>query len=84
MANEKISQMPDAATLDGSELVPLVQSGDNVKTTVSALTGISGSVFVQNFSGIAPVLTPVGQAIALDTSSGAGWGYDGTTWIRFF
>lgn len=37
MADQKISAMPDAATLTGSELVPLVQSGANVKATVSAL-----------------------------------------------
>ena len=33
MADQKISQMPQAATLTGAELVPLVQSGVNVQTT---------------------------------------------------
>lgn len=37
MADQKISAMPTAATLTGAELVPLVQSGANVKTTLSTL-----------------------------------------------
>jgi len=37
MADQKISAMPSAATLTGAELVPLVQSGANVKTTLSTL-----------------------------------------------
>jgi hypothetical protein len=35
MADTKISAMPGAATLDGTEIVPLVQAGGNVQTTVS-------------------------------------------------
>lgn len=37
MADQKISAMPSAATLTGAELVPLVQSGANVKATLSTL-----------------------------------------------
>lgn len=37
MADQKISAMPNAAALTGAELVPLVQSGANVKTSVSNL-----------------------------------------------
>jgi hypothetical protein len=37
MADQKISAMPNAATLTGAELVPLVQSGANVKTTLNSL-----------------------------------------------
>lgn len=37
MADQKISAMPSAATLDGTELVPMVQSGANVKATLAAL-----------------------------------------------
>jgi len=37
MADTKISAMPNATTpLTGAELVPLVQSGVNVKSTISA------------------------------------------------
>jgi hypothetical protein len=37
MADQKISAMPNAATLTGAELVPLVQSGANVKATLSSI-----------------------------------------------
>jgi len=37
MADQKISAMPSAATLTGAELVPLVQSGANVQTTLDVL-----------------------------------------------
>ena len=43
MADQKISAMPSAATLTGAELVPLVQSGANVQTTLSALTSFGNS-----------------------------------------
>lgn len=38
MANQKISALPPAAALTGSELIELVQGGVNVKTTVAAVT----------------------------------------------
>ena len=37
MADQKISAMPNALTLTGAELVPLVQSGANVKSTLANL-----------------------------------------------
>jgi hypothetical protein len=37
MADQKISAMPTASTLTGAELVPMVQSGANVKTTLDAI-----------------------------------------------
>ena len=37
MADQKISAMPNAATLTGAEYVPLVQSGANVKATLDTL-----------------------------------------------
>lgn len=37
MADQKISAMPSASTLDGTELVPLVQGGANVKATLDVL-----------------------------------------------
>lgn len=40
MADQKISAMPTAATLTGAELVPLVQSGANVKATLSAIKAV--------------------------------------------
>lgn len=44
MADQKISAMPSATTLTGAELVPLVQGGANVKSTLSSLTSF-GRVF---------------------------------------
>lgn len=37
--DEKISEMPTASALDGTELVPLIQGGDNVQTSILVLTG---------------------------------------------
>lgn len=41
MADQKISAMPSASTLTGAELVPLVQSGANVKATLDTLASFS-------------------------------------------
>lgn len=43
MADQKISAMPTAATLTGAELVPLVQSGANVKATLDVLRAYDAS-----------------------------------------
>lgn len=43
MADQKISAMPTAATLTGAELVPLVQSGANVKTTLDSIRAFDNS-----------------------------------------
>jgi hypothetical protein len=43
MADQKISAMPSALALTGAELVPLVQSGANVKTTLATLRAFSAA-----------------------------------------
>ena len=43
MADQKISAMPNAATLTGSELVPLVQGGANVKATLQSIRGFDNA-----------------------------------------
>lgn len=43
MADQKISAMPSAATLTGAELIPLVQSGANVKATLDTLRAYDSS-----------------------------------------
>jgi len=43
MADQKISAMPTAAALDGTELIPLVQSGANVKATISTLRAFNAA-----------------------------------------
>lgn len=40
--SEKISAMPAAAALTGAELVPLVQGGDNVRSTAQAIANLGG------------------------------------------
>jgi hypothetical protein len=42
MADTKISQLPAATELTGTELVPVVQGGANKRTTAAALTGPQG------------------------------------------
>jgi hypothetical protein len=50
MADVKISQLPSASTpLSGAELVPVVQSGQTVQTTVGAVT--SQTTFLQTGTG---------------------------------
>jgi hypothetical protein len=39
MANQTITQLPDAGPITGTELVPIVQGGGTFKTTASALAG---------------------------------------------
>jgi hypothetical protein len=43
MADQKISAMPTAATLTGAELLPLVQSGANVKATLDSIRNFDNS-----------------------------------------
>lgn len=45
MADTKISAMPSASTLTGAELVPLVQSGANVQSTLNALTTFANGAY---------------------------------------
>lgn len=40
MSDEKTSQLPDAATLDGTELVGIVQGGVNVQTTTAYVANV--------------------------------------------
>jgi len=65
MADQKISAMPSALALDGSELVPLVQGGANVKSTVYNLTAATyGEIYVA--SGATPqTLTTANQFYAV-------------------
>lgn len=42
MSNTKISQLSSAAALDGTEEVPIVQSGETVKTTTQDIADLGG------------------------------------------
>lgn len=64
MADLKISQLPAAATLDGTELVAVVQSGTTDQTTVAAFTAAaaaSSSVVASSDVGTAPNEIPLNQ-----------------------
>ena len=64
MADQKISAMPNAATpLTGAELVPLVQSGGNVKTTIANFGAYARSAF-SNFGGWEDTTTQSGSTVA--------------------
>lgn len=80
MADTKISAMPAAATLDGTEIVPLVQAGANVQTTLSSFNAFArgyGSIYVaggstsQTTSGTANTYT---QVTAFTTNGAAAGG----------
>lgn len=45
MADTKISAMPSSAPLTGSELVPLVQSGTNVQTTINDIKTFANKAY---------------------------------------
>lgn len=59
MADQKISAMPSAAALDGTELVPLVQSGANVQTTISSL-----AQFAHNYGAFSDTTDQTGSISA--------------------
>lgn len=67
MADQKISAMPSAATLTGAELIPLVQSGANVKATLSSLRAFDNAYGA--FSDTADQIgsTTVGTVISMGT-----------------
>jgi len=61
MADQKISAMPAAATpLTGTELIPLVQSGGNVRSTVANFGQYARSAFF-NYGGFEDTTTQVGS-----------------------
>lgn len=64
MADQKISAMSNAATpLTGAELVPLVQSGGNVKTTIADFGAYARGAF-SNFGGWEDTTTQTGSTVA--------------------
>ena len=64
MANQTITQLTDATALAGTELVPIVQGGGTVKTTVSAIAATSTSSFSAGTTGLTPS-TPTSGAVVL-------------------
>ena len=65
----KISELPAAGALAGTELVPVVQGGVTVQTNINAMLAAAGSagagaVFITNIEKIVvdDAVTPVGNA----------------------
>lgn len=59
----KVSAFPAAAALTGLELLPLVQGGADVRSTVSTVTGVSPALLVE--SGAAKKISALPAASAL-------------------
>ena len=73
MADQKISAMPSAATLTGAELVPLVQSGANVKATLSTMSAFSrGNAGAYSSSVTQTGSTTTGTTFTFNTTDYAG------------
>ena len=73
MADQKISAMPSAATLTGAELVPLVQSGGNVKATLSTMSAFTrGNAGAYSSNATQTGSTTVGTAFTFNTTDYAG------------
>ena len=78
MANIRISQLPPAQTaITGSELVPIVQNGQTVQTTVSAIT--ASPSLTQTFLTVTaqptlPNSRYIGTGLGLGSSDGGSGG----------
>ena len=76
MANQTITQLPDAGPITGAELVPVVQNGGTYKTTAAALAG--SPVQTQTFLTKDQELTLVNSRY-LSTDTGLGLSDGGAT-----
>ena len=70
MANEKISELPSATTLDGTEALPIVQSGITSQTTAQDIANL----VVSSYSVYTAILTQNGTnaptAVILENTLG--------------
>jgi len=69
MADQKISAMPSASTLDGTELVPLVQSGANVQSTVSDINAFTTNRISLISSTTQTALANTATIVTFDTTA---------------
>ena len=84
MADTKISQLPVAGSITGTELVPLVQGGATKQTTVASIVASAGGV--TSVTGTAPVVSSGGAtptiSMAAATTSVNGY-LTSTDWTTF-
>ena len=69
MADQKISAMPSASTLDGTELVPLVQSGANVQTAISDVNALTQNRISLVSSTTQTAVANTATVVTFDSSS---------------
>ena len=69
MADQKISAMPNAAALTGTEQIPLVQGGANVKTTVATLNGFTTNRIALIRTTSLTLVADTATAISFDTTA---------------
>ena len=84
MADTKISQLPVAGSITGTELVPLVQGGATKQTTVASIVASAGGV--TSVTGTAPVVSSGGAtpAISMAAATTSVSGYlTSTDWTTF-
>lgn len=67
MADQKISAMPSATTLTGAELVPMVQSGANVKATLNLIRAFDNAYGGFSDATDQTGSISVGTVVTLDT-----------------
>src|SRR5689334_19783771 len=71
MANKKISELSAAATLTGAELIEIVQSSANVKTTLAAIKNSPGSTAnVKHYGAVGDGVTDDSTAFTNAIASG--------------
>jgi hypothetical protein len=68
MADQKISAMPNATTLTGSELIPMVQGGANVKATLNTLRAYDAAYGAFSDSTDQAGVTSAGTVITFNTT----------------
>lgn len=71
MADVKISEMTSASPLDGSELLEVVQSGVNVKSTVAAFASRIRKVSVNNQAGTSYTIVLADAGVCVRMSNAA-------------
>lgn len=68
MANVKISALSAAATLDGSEVLPVVQSAATVKATVTQIKDLIVALIVDSAPGTLDTLNELAAALGDDAN----------------
>lgn len=68
MADQKISAMPNATTLTGSEQIPMVQGGANVKATLNTLRAFNAAYGAFSDSTDQAGVTSAGTVITFNTT----------------